>query len=235
MSAPPESAAVAAVTHGDRTWFTRYPGVEGSPHSAVTQLIQAVWQSEPAMARAILRRRIRTTAALTPMDRGMVKTAAQRVRELEVVTVEPEWRQLSFVDVYQPIELSALMLEVARDPMALAHRLAGESRREGLLRERDRPVGCVLVGAGGELLAWAHNTNRLNRTLHAEVNLVQAWWAKEARPLPSGSRLYTTLEPCRMCQGMIRHCGPGTAVFYAKADGMPRVPGESPPMVLQPR
>jgi tRNA(Arg) A34 adenosine deaminase TadA len=36
-------------------------------------------------------------------------------------------------------------------------------------------------------------------TSHAEVNLLELW----ARPLPAGSRVVSTLKPCRMCAGLV--------------------------------
>ncbi|HEX4924736.1 MAG TPA: Bd3614 family nucleic acid deaminase, partial [Bdellovibrionales bacterium] len=70
----------------------------------------------------------------------------------------------------------------------------------------------------------AHNTNHSNRTLHAELNLVQSWWRMHQAPLPAGAEIYTTLEPCRMCSGMIHHAGPETKVWYLEPDDVPPVP-----------
>ncbi len=63
------------------------------------------------------------------------------------------------------------------------------------------PVGAVLVGPGGEVLARAHNLVEARRdpTAHAEMLAIRA--AAErlgAKRLP-GCTLYVTLEPCAMC------------------------------------
>lgn len=210
------------VTFRETTYLARYApgGVPGRPHSSLTQLVQGVWEREPGMARAILRRRIHTTGPLTPLERGMVKTAAQRV---SVADAEPALAGpvlVSFENRYAAPELSEWQDALA--PMALARALAASVRR-GELRASDRPVGCVLVGADGRRLAWAHNTNAANRTLHAEVNLAQAWWTRHGSGFPPGAALHTTLEPCRMCQGMLAACLPDLHVLYAAGDGMPRV------------
>jgi deoxycytidylate deaminase len=191
----------------------------GEPRSSLTQLVQGVWEADPGMARAILRRRILTTGEIGPLERGMVKTAAQRVARVEALAPEPGWLRVAPAARYEPPALDAS--ERALPPMEIARRLAALSSRQGALRERDRPVGCVLVDAAGAPLAWAHNTNATNRTLHAELNLMQWWWARTGGPLPPGARLYTTLEPCRMCRGMLYTCGPATAVRYSLADGVP--------------
>ena len=67
------------------------------------------------------------------------------------------------------------------------------------------PVGCVIVGADGALLASGHNLRETDAdpTAHAEVVAIRA----AARALGSwrleGATLYVTLEPCVMCAGAI--------------------------------
>lgn len=204
---------VSAVTWRERTFYARLAQVPGAPHSSLTQLVQGVWEAEPAQARAILRRRILTTDALSPMNWGMVKTAAQRVSVVAAVAPAEGWRLVSFVNEYRIVEVSG-------EPMEAARGLAGAARREGELYRRDRPVGCVLQGPDGALLGGAANTNRDNRTCHAEVNLLQGL----SGAVPAGSTLFTTLEPCRMCQGMILAVAPDLRVRYLEADGVPEVP-----------
>jgi hypothetical protein len=50
------------------------------------------------------------------------------------------------------------------------------------------------------------NTNADNSSLHGEVNLVRSHQGKSPLALPDGGKLFTTLEPCAMCSGMIVHC-----------------------------
>jgi tRNA(Arg) A34 adenosine deaminase TadA len=71
----------------------------------------------------------------------------------------------------------------------------------------NRPVAAVLVSREGKLLDRALNMNATNKTLHAELNLVQSFYRKFGREfgskLPAGSKLFTTLKPCKMCAGML--------------------------------
>ena len=71
-------------------------------------------------------------------------------------------------------------------------------------------IGGVLVGGDARLLAWGVNTNVSNTTLHGEVNIVQFFQAKTGgAQLPSRGTLFTTLEPCEMCSGMLHVTTPG--------------------------
>ena len=63
------------------------------------------------------------------------------------------------------------------------------------------PVGALLVGPDGEILARAHNLVEARRdpTAHAELLAIRAAAAAlDAKRLP-GCTLVVTLEPCAMC------------------------------------
>jgi tRNA(Arg) A34 adenosine deaminase TadA len=83
---------------------------------------------------------------------------------------------------------------------AATMRLALEEA-EAAARAGEVPVGAVLVGPDGAVLARAHNLVEARRdpTAHAEMLAIRA--AAErlgAKRLP-GCVLYVTLEPCAMC------------------------------------
>lgn len=212
----------ARVSHAGKTYFAEHDAAAGEPHSALTQLIQGVWQAHPSIARLILRARIETNEEMTPLNWGMLKTAARRFVSAEWQEPVPEWVRVEFSN---PYALAAGGDESPPpDPMGVALQMAAQSRRVERLYASDRPVGAVLFHRERGVLAVGHNTNASNRTLHAELNLVQSWWREQRAPLPEGAELYTTLEPCRMCSGMIHHCGPSTRVSYLESDGVAPVP-----------
>ncbi len=76
-----------------------------------------------------------------------------------------------------------------------------------LAAERDEvPVGAVVVGPDGALLAEAHNETETlhDPTAHAErLALARACAACGGTRLPEGSLLAVTLEPCAMCAGAL--------------------------------
>jgi cytidine deaminase len=67
------------------------------------------------------------------------------------------------------------------------------------------PVGAVLVGADGTVLARAGNrTRELNDpTAHAEMLVIREAAAQLGSERLNGSDLYVTLEPCPMCAAAI--------------------------------
>jgi tRNA(Arg) A34 adenosine deaminase TadA len=69
-------------------------------------------------------------------------------------------------------------------------------------------VAAILVDKEGRILGWGLNTNKTNKTLHAEVNMLQSYYKYAQQParrsgIPEGARIYSTLQCCKMCSGMI--------------------------------
>lgn len=80
--------------------------------------------------------------------------------------------------------------------MALALQLASKAAAEG-----NRPVGSLIVDAGGNILA--QGTNRVftefDPTSHGETNAIREATKKLRKTDLSGCTLYSSLEPCPMC------------------------------------
>ena len=81
-------------------------------------------------------------------------------------------------------------------PMALALREARLAAERG-----EVPIGCVVVGPDGEILAEAGNRTEADRdpTAHAELMAIRAAAAKIGAPRLVDCDLHVTLEPCPMC------------------------------------
>ncbi len=67
------------------------------------------------------------------------------------------------------------------------------------------PVGAVLVGRDGAVIAAAGNATRRENdpTAHAEIVVIRAGAAKLGAERLAGCDLYVTLEPCAMCAAAI--------------------------------
>jgi tRNA(adenine34) deaminase len=67
------------------------------------------------------------------------------------------------------------------------------------------PVGAVLVAAGGDILAAAHNRVMAmsDPTAHAEMLVLRRGALQLGAPRLAGCDLYVTLEPCAMCAAAI--------------------------------
>lgn len=82
----------------------------------------------------------------------------------------------------------------------------------------ETPVGAVLVGADGAVLAAAGNSpiTLHDPTAHAEILALRAGAGAGGNyRLPPGCTLYVTLEPCAMCAGAISHARVSRLVYAA--------------------
>ncbi len=66
-------------------------------------------------------------------------------------------------------------------------------------------IGSVLVNPDGYVVQWGRNSVNATRNLtqHGEVRLVQAYLQRTRQVALRGYTVYTTLEPCAMCAGML--------------------------------
>jgi tRNA(adenine34) deaminase len=94
--------------------------------------------------------------------------------------------------------------------------LALEQAREALAAG-EVPVGAVLVGEGGEILARAGNRpiGLNDPTAHAEVLALRQAAALRGNYRLPGTVLYVTIEPCIMCVGALLHARVRRLVFGA--------------------
>ena len=104
------------------------------------------------------------------------------------------------------------------DSDVAAMRTALELAREALLIEDDDvPVGALIIGPGGDIVASSANRREAltDPTAHAEVVVLrQAALALDATHLV-GCALVVTLEPCPMCAGAAQLARVDRVVFGA--------------------
>ena len=81
----------------------------------------------------------------------------------------------------------------------------------------DTPIGAVVLGPDGALLAEAANERekRGDPTAHAEILALRAASEAIGTWRLDGCTLYVTLEPCAMCAGAIVLARPDRVVFGA--------------------
>ncbi len=84
-------------------------------------------------------------------------------------------------------------------------------------RHGDVPVGAVLIGAGGELLAEAGNETirRNDPTAHAEIVALRRGATALSNYRLTDSVMCITLEPCLMCVGALVHARVKTIIYGA--------------------
>ncbi|WP_375771693.1 deaminase [Archangium gephyra] len=85
-------------------------------------------------------------------------------------------------------------------------------------------VGALIV-KDNTIIAWGLNTGAEHLTFHAETVAIQSYLARTGKTsLPAGCVLYTTLQPCKMCAGLILQTCPGALVVYGMRDGWLKTP-----------
>ena len=99
------------------------------------------------------------------------------------------------------------------DWIALALREAEAAGKRG-----EVPVGAILVGADGELLAGDGNRilEKRDPTAHAEMVVIREGARTTDNERLVGTTLYVTLEPCAMCVGAIAMARVSRLVFAAE-------------------
>jgi tRNA(adenine34) deaminase len=97
-------------------------------------------------------------------------------------------------------------------------RLALEQARAGEA-QGEVPVGAVLVGRDGTLLASAHNAclSLNDPTAHAEILALRRAAARLGNRRLEGTVLIVSLEPCLMCAGALVHARVD-GIVYGAAD-----------------
>ena len=96
-----------------------------------------------------------------------------------------------------------------RQALALADRARDE--------DDEIPVGALLVGADGELLAegWNRNISERDPSAHAEIVAMRRAGQALGNHRLLGSTLYVTLEPCAMCAMAMVHARVARVVYAA--------------------
>ncbi|MEN9825873.1 MAG: hypothetical protein RI953_1618 [Pseudomonadota bacterium] len=179
-------------------YWAEYRRKPFEPCSAVTALVEGVWQLFPPSAHFILRSRIYSTEPQTQLCRGVVIVCAKRSTQLANVPIEI-MNRIRTAD-------KAVNVGPGEGRAVALPSIVASAQRSFVKAEQNRSIECWLVSHEGRLLATASNTAGRDRTRHAEMNLMKLWWQRERRPLPRGSRLWVTLEPCAMCAGALWEC-----------------------------
>jgi tRNA(adenine34) deaminase len=80
------------------------------------------------------------------------------------------------------------------------------------------PVGAVVVGSSGQVLAAAGNgpIERHDPTAHAEILALRAAGEKMRNYRLPGTTFYVTLEPCPMCASALVHARVARVVIAAR-------------------
>lgn len=106
-------------------------------------------------------------------------------------------------------------MDVSNDEKMM-RRALDEAKRAAASGEA--PIGAVLVGADGGIIAAAGNApvSAHDPTAHAEIRALREAGRSLGNYRLNGTTLYVTLEPCAMCAGAISHARIERLVFAAE-------------------
>lgn len=204
---------IAWVTHKNKVYYSILPKKTTSKvNSAVTKLIQNIFEVHIDQSFFILRNRIFSNVFLTESARGMIRIAAKRAEAgvtPRQLNIKHGLQLLRIGDITNAVFKSSqeeiLQMDMPRkfDDRAQVRKVLNEieskiSRGE-ILHDHNRKVAVIAVDSGLNILGWSANSNSKNKTLHAEVRLIQGL----GMPLPRNAEIFVSLKPCKMCAAMI--------------------------------
>lgn len=200
------------------------------PETPVTRLIDGIYSERPGEALWILRQRIHTSYPATDLCRSAVAVAAKRLAPLSNWQPSPpeifECRPYRSTGPQNCSPRSGDSAPGTTDEAWLqrAAALAATIPVESQLYRSHRQVAAIAVAADGQEIGRATNTNASNKMYHAEMNLLWDLAKRRRAPIQSGTKIFVTLKPCRMCAAAIVHCADdpnGLCVIYANEDTGP--------------
>jgi tRNA(Arg) A34 adenosine deaminase TadA len=100
--------------------------------------------------------------------------------------------------------------------MMLAFALLGARGKPD--QAKDQNIAALLVAPQGKILGWAVNQKSKHPMLHAETTLVLDWVTATGGAVPKGSRVYTTLQSCKMCAAVLMDTVKDVFVYYGQYD-----------------
>ncbi len=205
----------AWVEHENKLFYAIVTSNNPWPLTPVTQLIQYLFDKYVDHSFFILRKRLFSTEALTPLCQSMVKVTAKRVtgsikaedhgidlqNSLDLVVDKNEGLLRSKHRSLEKFDLSK-SIDLKTAPGILKEYLEKMPRGE-ILHDYNRAIVAILADQQGKIISAVGNNNYKNKTLHAEICLMQDYIAQYGKPVPQGSIIYSSLKPCKMCSDAI--------------------------------
>lgn len=230
----PKAWKKAWIRHEKTTYWCKAADVPGLPNSALVLLLQGLFDQFRDYSFFILRNRISVNYQPSEMDLGMIKLVAKRwkIEEWDSAALQ-EGPLVEIVAGDDGFFIPTLPRRVARlaqtqlqdrsEVPRLLRELEMQVNRNGDLHDQARPIGAILTDEFGVVLGSSVHNGVINKTLHAEVDLLQQF-ARQGLPFRDGFQIYVSLKPCHMCAGMIHHCGI-RSIFFQDDDPGPKARG----------
>lgn len=195
------------------------------PLGPALELLLAVHELAGDQARRWSRARLYTSLD-RPLDRAAVQVGGRRGRfGLPIDRGEPAAGSGAAPVLWAGPGAAAALARMRPEavpggaPLPLARALADRARRDGPLHGQDRAVGAVLVDPAGRAVLGATNQAREHRLLHAELVLLLSALRLAGGPLAPGHRVFSSLQPCRLCAALCVELGVAEVIFDEPEQG----------------
>lgn len=225
------SERFAWVEHENKLFYAVVSAETSFPLTPVTQLIQYLFDKYIDHSFFILRKRIFTTEKLTDLCQSMVRITAKRATgaiqgQDHGILIENKMEKLVDKEDLLIQSQHRQMHEFNQDknihpqtaPKILKNLLEKIPRGE-VLHDYNRAIVAILADSEGKIISIAGNNNFKNKTLHAEICLMQDYATKFKKRVPAGSIIYSSLKPCKMCSdAILQYCEKAEVRVYFLED-----------------
>ena len=219
---------IALIQLEKRILYSCYSPKSQEPNSAVTQLIQGIYENDPNNAIFVLRNRIYTNYLPTLICKSMIAIAAKRISQKENMEFFLNSTSLPKIQItYSPQkienQLSNLEFENGIKWLHGANdtQLNLNTNRQPLYN-KNRSVRAFIVNPQKQIIMTSSNQNSINKTQHAEVLLLQNFFSLNQCGFNEPMTLFTSLQCCKMCAAMLwtMHSDPwnNLKVLYLNAE-----------------
>lgn len=172
---------IAWIRTDDGFAISRWARAVQAPSSPVISLVQGLWDRLGPETLRVVRRPIFVSRRPWELELDFVKVAAKSLRMADPAELrDPD----AVIRDFSPMEAGAALPAYRRE--------ADEYQ-----------VRAILFDEKGRNRLEARRQAAWNRTLHAEILLVQDWYRLSGRRIPAGWRVHVTHKPCRMCASML--------------------------------
>lgn len=131
-----------------------------------------------------------------------------------LVSCAPQVRVAPYIDAKAIISPE---IQKERDGiyMLAAYAVVLNDWQDGIGNKRGHNIGSILVAPDGKIVNWARNCNAAlsNGTQHGEVRLMIGYLNRVGGYSLRDHTIYTTLEPCAQCSGMMVLCNIKRTVY----------------------
>lgn len=205
----PFSEQLAWIRTPDQIYFARCRKSAPAPTSAAIKLLQGIFDLHRDHSFFILRGRIGLNYAPERQDLGMIKLLAKRYETAEPPADLSQGTEIGAPDApYYPTASRRYLIDHAPGAKIndLGETLAcfeAQIPLEKIPHDSPRKIAAFALDGAGLLLHATAHSGVINKSLHAEVCLIQDLHRAGHARFPVNGTLVVSMKPCRMCAAMI--------------------------------